>query len=191
MITKQYGDDSSITTIATPSQRFMCALGDWLVAAEAKPVSQRGHVLLAYDYRPFKAEFDGGNVGVILRSTAPTVVEIQSLISYPDRRGYGTQVMQRLCGVADDTGVVLWLVAVPFGRKREHIPLSKLRAFYKRFAFFGLRSVNSAWVNGFHRWDRASFRYPMMRTALSPHPQQVKDEPLIEMKALHRKAITA
>src|SRR5205823_6515898 len=104
--------------------KFLCAFGDGAAKGGLDALGEHGVMLLAHGYKGFANLFDGGTcVATILAASAGDVVEVQSLIAYPDRRGNGSTVMQRLCGLADELGVTLWLDAHPFGRNRQHIPL--------------------------------------------------------------------
>ncbi len=154
------GDHKSL---ASPAHRMLCAVGDWCVDGRPIPVSERARVQRAYGYKLFVIRREGGHVWLVLRNTADDVVELNSVIAYPGQQGHGTAVLERLCTLADDLQVRLWLEAVPYGCDREHIPLAKLKAVYCRAGFFPIKQVDPAWVNDYHRWDRVSFEQVMLR----------------------------
>jgi len=156
----------SIQTIATPAQRFLCAVGDWAATDNVRLVSRRARVMDAYFYKYFVARFgDKGNTAFVLAASSNDTVELNSIISYPDRRGHGTVVMERLCTLADECGVRLWLDACPYGRNHEHISIRKLLAFYQGFGFFPVAKIDRRWISGYHLWDKYKFRHPMIRNA--------------------------
>jgi hypothetical protein len=105
---------------------------------------------------------------VQLRASAARAVELETLISYPERQGHGTRTMERLCSLADELDVTLWLSATPFGSGRQPIPLPKLVGFYHRFGFFGVRRVESPWLCGYHRWNNADLTKVMLRNPFPP-----------------------
>jgi GNAT superfamily N-acetyltransferase len=142
-------------------------------------MSVRAHVLHGFGYKYFAYEFGEGVIAVVvLRATDDHVVEIRTLVAYPDRVGSGRKMMEVLCDLADKTGVTLWLDAAPYG-SRAHIPPAKLKQFYRRLGFFAVKRVDPSWVNGYHRWEGGPFDNPMIR-----NPQQVSCQPEIEAAAV-------
>lgn len=158
-----------IPLLAPPSRKLLCALGD-CVGPEASDRPLHARTQLAWGYKTFIFSFghDGEHVGAILAATNDDTVELQTLIAYPDRRGHGTEVMRKICRLADSLGVSVWLDAHPFGSHRQHITVEKLKGFYGRFGFIALKRVSPDWVNGYHRWDRYKFTNPMLRRPVLP-----------------------
>ena len=157
--------NASLAVKATPAQKVLCAIGDWpeknAVFNLPFPSGQRS-------WRPTGISFclqyaHDCVTGLTLRATGADLLELQTLISYPDRRGNGAATMRRLCGLADELGVRIWLDAFPFGRGRTHIPQEKLLRFYRNFGFSCLPRIDPAWVNDYHRWDSYRFHSPMLR----------------------------
>ena len=127
------------------------------------PANINPFVAAACGYKFFAFVFGNTAVGLGLRATTSAVIELHSIIAYPDRKGGGTVVIQRLCDLADELGVTLWLDAFPFGANRTHIPLPKLKSYYRSFDFFTVRQVNPKWVTAHHRLTQATFKNLMMR----------------------------
>lgn len=159
----------SVSIKATPAQRLLCSFGDGAShQCRIELVSTRAHVLDAYGYKNFVYEFGENAIAHLqLKATDDLVIEVRLLAAIPYRVGSGSRVMQILCRLADEIGVTLWLNACPFG-SRKHIPIGKLKDFYRCLGFFPVKRIDTAWTNGYHRWDRTGFDHPMIR-----NPQEV------------------
>jgi GNAT superfamily N-acetyltransferase len=152
---------------ATPAHRLLCVLGDWATTDGVKLCSERARRLATHGYKYFFRQFGDDHAGMVLRASSTDVIEVHTLIAYPDRRGHGTTMMSKLCEEADTLGVRLWLDALPFGANRQLIPLSKLKTFYRSFGFFVIQRPQAHWVNGFHRWEHSSLRNLMLRNPVA------------------------
>ena len=164
-------DERSPALKASPAQKMLCAVGDWSENRETPPVpvSGQARVMHGHGYKTFALAYgDTGFTALTLRAAGADVLELHTIISYPDRRGNGATTMRRLCGLADDLGVRIWLDALPFGRGRKHIPLDKLLEFYRGFGFFRIHRVEPTWLNGYHSWDRYRSHRPMLRNPSPP-----------------------
>jgi hypothetical protein len=150
---------------ASAAQRLLCAVGDWPQNQGCgSAVSLNARMMNFYGYKGFLLQYDESrSCYLVLHATAPAVVELRSIISYPDRKGTGREMLQSLRTLADDLRVTLWLDALPFGRDREHISLPKLTALYREFAFFRVRRIDRRWVNEYHLWGGDTFRNTMVR----------------------------
>ncbi len=100
------------------------------------------------------------------------MVEVGSLIAYPDRVGSATKTMNVICDLADQFGITLWLDAVPYGSNREHIPLKKLRSFYAKLGFTPVKQVNRRWTCGYHKFNHSPLENVMIRFVepVNTHP---------------------
>jgi hypothetical protein len=166
-------------TIATPAQRLLVAVGDWPENATALGKSERTYRLRAAGYKWFVLDYGQvqapaspppsrppGGVMLTLRAAAADVVEIQSLVAYPHRCGYGSLALGRLCRLADELGVKIWGDATPYGSGTDDIPLPRLLAWYQHFGFFAIRRVDRRWVSDYHRWDRWEFENVLLRNPI-------------------------
>jgi GNAT superfamily N-acetyltransferase len=150
----------------TPSFRLLSAYREWAGGKEGQPVSIRGWMTHAYNYKMFGKSFSGGeHAAIIVRASTATTVELMSIIAYPDSRGHGTVMMDQLCRMADEFGVDIWLDALPYGKKRVHIPLKILKRFYRRFGFAAIDRVRPEWLCGYHECDKAGLANVMFRRA--------------------------
>jgi len=117
----------------------------------------------AVGYQNFGFRDAGRMVSLTLHPTNHEMVELHSVIAYPDRVGQGTAIMKRLCELADQLEVILWLEALPYGSDREHIPHAKLTAWYKSFQFFHIKYPNPKWLSPLHIKEKSNWLCPMMR----------------------------
>jgi hypothetical protein len=121
-------------------------------------------MLCGHGYKFFGKVFkEEEHAMMTIRAATDTVVELQTIISYPDSRGSGSVMMEKLCSIADDQRVDIWLDAVPFGSDRAHIPLKKLKSFYRRFGFASMNAPRSEWLCGYHEWDGSRHSNVMFR----------------------------
>lgn len=150
---------------ATPAQRLLSMFGDWAPPDGALATSEQRSRLASNGYTYFIQRFGDAHACIVLRASSSDVIEVQTLIAYPDKRGHGTAMLTKLCEVADVLEVQLWLDAKPFGECRSHIPLSKLKSVYRSFGFFPLREPHWSWISGFHRWDHTRMKNVMLRNA--------------------------
>lgn len=101
---------------------------------------------------------------VILRvqpdSDESSVVWIDSVVAKTPRSGHGTQAMEWLTDLADQTGVTLRLDAVPIGNQK--MPEKSLLKFYRGFGFKS-KSEPSAMER---KSLAAVVRYPVLYRAL-------------------------
>jgi len=164
--------DSFMRSIAVPSAKFLCSYSNlpgviqpfvsgWNISEDAK-IKKR------FGYRSFIFVFDESQKprhygSVLMAKSNSNTIEIQSIITYPDQHGYGSQMMNTICDLADATGVNIWLDCAPYGSDRQHIPLKKLIAFYERFGFARIAKVPSKYVNDYHRIGQSRFDDPMIR----------------------------
>lgn len=148
---------------ASPAQKVLSAFGDWAPTEGIQPCSDHGWLLATHGYKFFVRRFEEGHAAMVLRASSNDVIEIQTLIAYPDRQGYGTQMLSKLCEHADVLGVQLWLDALPFGKNRIQIPLTKLKLVYRQFGFFAIRQSQPNWLCGFHRSGRVHMKSLMLR----------------------------
>ena len=155
-----------VVSESTPTRKFLARVRQQVGPQDIKDVSQRAKIMNATDYCPFVFNFGKYNrCFTMLRATTEKLLELQTIISYPDRRGSGTKVMTLLCTLADELCVSLWLDACPFGSNRQHISLEKLVAFYQEFGFSSIPAVEDQWVNTFHILYGDQFAQPMLRNA--------------------------
>lgn len=160
-------------TKATKAARFLVAVGDWGAATRLVPTSPKGLCSVAYHkYTTLKMSEDGSHwARLSLAVSAPNVVEIHGLVANPVKAGIGTQTMRKLCALADELDLTLWLDAHPFGTvgvmlREPNLSLAKLATWYRSFGFFRISAPNCGWLNGFHRQYYRKFTHPMMRNPL-------------------------
>ena len=160
---------------ASPAQMVLCMFEEWTDSQNVvmEPRSEDGRLLEAHGYKFFLRKFGEEHAFMILRESMRDVIEVESLIAYPDRRGHGTAMLFKLCELADRLDVQLWLDAVPYGANRSRIPLPKLKQVYRRFGFFPIRAPHLRWITEFHHWNHARMKNVMLRNPMEAiHPRQ-------------------
>ncbi len=113
-------------TKVTAAMKLLTAVGDWQHDIRVRPLSTRAFVLVGHGYKSFAQGYgQDGLTSLTLRASDPTTVEVQTLVAYPDHIGLGSTAMRRLCDLADQLGVTLWLDAQPFGDTCTEAPLRR------------------------------------------------------------------
>ena len=162
------------TVKATKAARFLTTVSDWGNGGQFRPRTYRGLVNISY-YKHTLVDWNGDKSQmshVALGQSAPDVVELEQIVSIPVRQGVGTRMMKRLCALADELNLTLWLEACPHGTvgvmlKEENLSVAKLIQWYSRFGFFRISSPQRSWLNGWHQQYYRRFNHPMMRNPMS------------------------
>lgn len=144
--TKQYMPTFDPVTAANPTEHLFAGIAAWKEILMLAPLSPMAVRMAHVGYIPLYIEqIVEESVFLCLRASASDVVELQSIHANPAQHGHGSALLRRLCDLAEETGVTLWLDARPFGSGR-HITFGRLQAWYRRFGFERVSSIPTEWL---------------------------------------------
>jgi hypothetical protein len=160
------------TSLLTPATQLLTMVGDWSEVHwnDFKLTSDRARYQAKF-YKIFPLKLDEDQRGLLtLGAPTASVVELRQIVAFEYRKGIGTAVMSRLCGLADKLDVTLFLNVLPTRMwdrlTGEVIPgpnEADLIRFYARFAFERRQAVANCWLSLAKRLGEAMPLVPMVR----------------------------